>query len=197
MKLTLTSKILQPLDTKLPSAQVQQEIDLIARLCKSDEQALELLYHQYYNRLFRFISRVTRQEAIIDEVINDVMFLVWQKAATYNQNCKPSTWIFGIAYNKARQALRNQTFQNEDSLELMEEDGVTLGYDDAGLKQLEMTDWLTSAFDELSVEQRTVIELTYFEGLHYSEIAALMGCPENTVKTRMHHARKKLASLLN
>ena len=60
-----------------------------------------------------------------------------------------------------------------------------------------MTNWLESALDRLSPEQRAVIELTYFQGLHYSEIAVLMDCPENTVKTRMHHARKKLAVILN
>lgn len=64
------------------------------------------------------------------------------------------------------------------------------------LKQLEMIDWLESALDMLSPDQRSVIELTYFQGLHYSEIAVLMECPENTVKTRMHHARKKLALIL-
>jgi RNA polymerase sigma-70 factor (ECF subfamily) len=59
-----------------------------------------------------------------------------------------------------------------------------------------MTDWLESAFDALSLDQRAVIELSYFQGLNYSEIAVLMECPENTIKTRMHHARKKLALIL-
>jgi RNA polymerase sigma-70 factor (ECF subfamily) len=179
------------------SNQVKREAALIARLCLADEQALELLYREYYSRLFRFISRVTRQESIIDEVINDVMFVVWEKAMTYDQHCKPSTWIFGIAFNKARQAVRNQTFQHEESLELLEENSADLGIDDMGLQQLEMDNWLESAFDQLSLDQRTVIELTYFQGLHYSEIAELMGCPENTVKTRMFHARIKLATILN
>ena len=53
------------------------------------------------------------------------------------------------------------------------------------------------ALEQLTADQRAVIELTYFQGLPYNEIAVLMNCPENTVKTRMHHARKKLAILLN
>jgi len=89
------------------SGQFKRDADLIARLCKQDEKALELLYHHYYSRLFRFVARVTRRENLIDEVINDVMYVVWEKAETYNQQCQPSTWIFGIAYNKARQSLRN------------------------------------------------------------------------------------------
>ncbi|NOT84835.1 MAG: sigma-70 family RNA polymerase sigma factor [Methylococcaceae bacterium] len=184
------------LDNDSHAAQVQREVDLIARLCVADEAALQLLYHHYYSRLFRFISRVTRQETLIDEVINDVMYVVWEKATTYNQQCKPSTWIFGIAYNKARQALRNQS-NPEESLELLEEDSPIFGQLDQGLQQLEMDNWLEAAFEQLAPEQRAVIELTYFQGLHYTEIAVLMDCPENTVKTRMHYARKKLATLLN
>ena len=179
------------------SGQFKRDADLIARLCKQDEKALELLYHHYYSRLFRFVARVTRREDLIDEVINDVMYVVWEKAETYNQQCQPSTWIFGIAYNKARQSLRNAGNKDEESLDEMDDDNLVFEDNDSGLKQLEMTDWLESALDKLSSDQRAVIELTYFQGLHYSEIAVLMECPENTVKTRMHHARKKLAVVLN
>ena len=59
-----------------------------------------------------------------------------------------------------------------------------------------MDDWLHAGFEVLSAEQRAVVELTYFHGMHYVEIAKLMDCPENTIKTRMHHARKKLAPML-
>jgi len=179
------------------SGQFKRDADLIARLCKQDEKALELLYHHYYSRLFRFVARVTRRENLIDEVINDVMYVVWEKAETYNQQCQPSTWIFVIAYNKARQSLRNAGNKDEESLDEMDDDNLVFEDNDSGLKQLEMTDWLESALDKLSSDQRAVIELTYFQGLHYSEIAVLMECPENTVKTRMHHARKKLAVVLN
>lgn len=173
------------------------EAALIIRICNADENALERLYQNYYQRLVRFIGRMTWQEDLIEEIINDVMFTVWEKATTYNHQCQLSTWIFGIAFNKARQALRNTHHYHEDSLEEMDADNIELGIHDVGIKQLEMTDWLTSNFKVLSPEQRAVIELTYFEGLHYSEIAVLMDCPENTVKTRMHHARKILAAHIN
>ncbi len=174
-----------------------EEIELIARLCKSDESALEELYHIYYSRLFRFVARVIRRDDLIDEVINDVMYTVWEKAATYDKQCKLSTWIFGIAFNKARQTLRNATQTNHESLEEIDEDSSWLGTHDTGMRQLETDDWLSSALNTLSPEHRAVIELTYYEGLHYSEIAIIMKCPENTVKTRMHHARKKMALYLS
>jgi RNA polymerase sigma factor (sigma-70 family) len=188
----------KPLDIDNKTDQHKQDADLIALICRADEQAFELLYHRFYSRLFRFIARITRRTDIIDEVINDVMYVVWEKAETYNGQCQVSTWILGIAYNKARQTLRNGRPLEEDSLDEMELDKLfpMAAQNDTVSAPIEMENWLESAFDMLSAEQRAVIELTYYHGLHYSEIAELMGCPENTVKTRMHHARKKLALIL-
>ncbi|ESS72495.1 RNA polymerase, sigma-24 subunit, ECF subfamily [Methyloglobulus morosus KoM1] len=184
-----------PLSTHQNGQQLR-DADLIARLCNADECALEQLYHHYYTRLFRFIARITRRDELIDEIINDVMFVVWEKAASYDPKCKPSTWIFGIAFNKARQVMRDANRAEEESLDELDEDSSWLGKQDAGMNQLELDEWLESALSALSPEHRAVIELTYYEGLHYSEIAVIMGCPENTVKTRMHHARKNLALIL-
>lgn len=184
-----------PLSTH-ENGQQLRDADLIARLCKADENALEQLYHNYYTRLFRFIARITQRDDLIDEIINDVMYVVWEKAASYDSQCKPSTWIFGIAFNKARQADRNADRPEEESLDDLDEDSSWLGRHDDGFSRLELEEWLASALSQLSPEHRTVIELTYYEGLHYSEIAVIMGCPENTVKTRMHHARKNLAVIL-
>lgn len=184
-----------PLSTYQNGQQIR-DADLITRLCKADEEALEQLYHQYYTRLFRFIARITRRDDIIDDIINDVMFVVWEKAPNYDKRYKPSTWIFGIAFNKARQTLRDETRAEEESLDELDEESTWLGKQDEALVQLEVDEWFGAALGELSPEHRAVIELTYYEGLHYSEIAAIMGCPENTVKTRMYHARKNLAVIL-
>jgi RNA polymerase sigma factor (sigma-70 family) len=173
-----------------------QDNVLIQRISNADETALEMLYHNYYYRLHRFIGRTAWCDAQIDEIINDVMYTVWEKADTFNFQCQLSTWIFGIAYNKTRQALRDARSIQEDSIDDMDMDNTLFGTTDSALAQLESRDWLDSVLKVLSPAQRAVIELTYFEGLHYNEIALLMDCPENTVKTRMHHARKILATHL-
>jgi RNA polymerase sigma factor (sigma-70 family) len=182
--------------SKLQDGQQQRDAALIARLCNADEHALEQLYRHYYTRLFRFIARTTRRDDLIDEIINDVMFVVWEKAPSYDQQAKVSTWILGIAFNKSRQAVRDNNHVEEESFDDMDEDNSLLGKQDVGLLQLEMADWLGFALGQLTPEHRAVIEFTYYQGLHYSEIAAIMDCPESTVKTRMFHARKKMLSLL-
>jgi RNA polymerase sigma-70 factor (ECF subfamily) len=181
---------------KHKTCQFKQEKDLITRIANADEVAFEQLYSQYFSRLYRFISRVIGDSDQIEEIINDVMYVVWEKAVTYNHTCRPSTWIFGIAYNKAIGSLKKPRFVAEQSLDVIDKENVFLATEDAGLKQLEMNDWLHTGFETLSPDQRAVVELTYFHGMNYIEIAKLMECPENTIKTRMFHARKKLAPIL-
>jgi RNA polymerase sigma-70 factor (ECF subfamily) len=172
----------------------KKELSLIADTAKGDEDAFEALYCLYYSRLFRFIYRITGRLDFVEDVINDVMYVVWEKAATYNQVCQLSSWIFGIAYNKSRNHKSFFTQVNHDSIEDVSENLLPGG--DDWIERLETEDWLGNAFDVLSMEQRTVVELTYYHGMSYHEVAILMDCPENTIKTRMFHARKKLAAVL-
>ncbi len=167
--------------------------DLILRICSADEVALETLYKRYYPRLFRFVFRVTRHLDQIEEIINDVMYVVWTRASSFQPEARASTWIFGIAYKKCLKSmsgrLPGEHLELEDAIDLIP------GVQDSGLQNLELEDWVSVAFGKLPADQRTVLELTYHQGLHYGEIAQIMDCPENTVKTRMFNARKKLKSL--
>lgn len=172
------------------------ERDLIARICCGDGQAMEALYLLYYDRLFRFAFRVTGNIDDVEEVINDVMFVVWNKAQTFDKTCRVSTWIFGIAYNKARRlSSRPKSVSNDADHDERGSDWESGRVTDWA-NRLEMQNWLEIGLSALSLEQRAVVELTYFNGLHYREIAEILNCPESTVKTRMFYARKKLASVL-
>lgn len=177
-------------------AQQDKERDLIAKTAAGDEQAFEQLYQIYFGRLFQFILHTTRRQDGIEEIINDVMYVVWEKASTYDQVCRPSTWILGIAYLKSLKSAKQSRIRENRSIELNSELDYFPDNDAQWVSQLETNNWLEVAFGELSTEQRAVVELTYYQGLHYREIAEIMQCPENTVKTRMFHARKILAKVL-
>ncbi len=165
---------------------------LLARVARADSVALEALYRRYYGRLFRFVARTLRRTDVADEIINDVMYVVWTRAGTFNGSSRPSTWIFGIAYNKARRFFdETPAARSLESLPAGAEPG-----DDRWTEAFELGDLLEKLFAELSAEQRLVLELTYYQGMHYREIAAVMSCPENTVKTRMFHARRRLGALI-
>jgi RNA polymerase sigma-70 factor (ECF subfamily) len=167
---------------------------LIGRICCQDSRAFEQLYRSYYPRLTRFLSNILRRAPLVEEVLNDTMMVVWTHPDRYNGKSKVSTWIFAIAYRKALKALRRHDDPVEDKL------AETRPSPEPGPEQQlgsrEVQKMLLSAIGELSTDHRTVVDLTYFHEIGYREIAEIMNCPVDTVKTRMFHARRHLKNRL-
>lgn len=173
----------------------QQDLDLLQRVATRDKMAFEALYARYYPHLSRYLARLIRRSELVEEVVNDTLFVVWQKAGQFEGRSKVSTWITGIAYLKGIKALdrlKTMPEQQAEGLSEVEEIEETRNL----ISKLGLEDWLSSGLDRISADQRSVIELTYFSGFSYQEIAEVMDCPVNTVKTRMFHARRRLAKLL-
>ncbi|HEY2925268.1 RNA polymerase sigma factor [Piscinibacter sp.] len=172
----------------------QTESRLIERIVARELPAFDALYRAYHPRLTRFLDRVTRRPALVEEVLNDTMLVVWNRADSYNGHCKVSTWIFAIAYRKALKALQRLDEAVEDPDE--EPAASADGGPEAQAGQRELRELLAEALDELSAAHRAVVDLTYFHGIGYREIAQIVDCPVDTVKTRMFHARRRLKALL-
>lgn len=170
------------------------EVRLIELVAAGDLPAFEALYRRYFPKLTRFLDRMTRRPHLIEEIVNDTMLVVWQKAHTFDLSCKLSTWVFAIAYRKALTAIRCLDDPVECDFEEYAGDAGHEPENEAWHHELQ--DFLLRAIDALSAEQRAVVCLTYFHGMGYSEIAGIMDCPVNTVKTRMFHARRRLETLL-
>jgi RNA polymerase sigma-70 factor (ECF subfamily) len=167
-----------------------EDMRLIARIRTKDMAAFETLYRGYHMRLSRFLLRLVNRPQLVEEVLDDTLMVVWEKADSFNGASKLSTWIFAIAYRKAMKALRKQDDPIDDdlveervSLDPSPEEDVSHGRRRALLLQ---------AMEALSPEHRAVINLTYFHEMGYREIAGIMDCPVDTVKTRMFHARRHL-----
>jgi len=173
------------------------DLALLERIGNGDRHALHSLYNTYYHPLLRFIYRITGRLDLAQEGVNDVMLVVWRSGRSFGGRSSVSTWIMGIAYRKALKLLaasrrwtdRFASAPFEDVIE--RSDGLAEQSDDGELRDL-----LDEALRHLSAEHRAVVELTYFYGCSYEEIAAIAACPVNTVKTRMFHARAKLKKLL-
>ena len=170
------------------------DVALMARVVARDLAAFEALYRIYDARLARFLGLMIAQRAIVEEVLNDTMLVVWNRAATYNHQSKVSTWIFAIAYRTALKALH----RHDEPLADPTDEPMA---DQPGPEQRRSDDEtraaLTQALDMLSSEHRSVLVLTYFHDLPYAEIAQIMTCPIDTVKTRGFHARRRLRALLS
>ena len=178
------------------AARDEQDQALVARIAAGDRAAFELLFREYGERVFRYTHRLISDVTKAEEVTNDVMLEVWKTAARFEGRSKVSTWILGITRHLALNAVRRKqldTVDVDDAPPIADEQEISAAveHDRDVLKTA-----LTGALGRLSTDHRDVIELTFFHGLSYQEIAEVVGCPENTVKTRMFHARKQLKGYL-
>ncbi len=165
------------------------DIAVLDRVRRGDRGAFSELYRHYHRRLYGYLSRLLRNPATVDEVLDDVMLVVWKDARKFRGDAAVSSWIFGIAYRKALSAMRaERRYQAplDRSADVSALAGVSCQNDD----------WIRVALMQLSPDHRQVVELTYFGGFSYQEIAQIAACPVNTVKTRMFHARRRLRVLL-
>lgn len=170
------------------------DMRLVERIRDGDVAAFEELYRAYHKNMTRFVANLVRRPSLVEEVVNDTMMVVWQKADSFNGASKLSTWMFAIAYRKAMRAMRRQDEAIEDqqsesrpSLNPSPEEEAS--HTRAGAL-------LADAMQSLSEDHRTVVRLTYFHEMDYREIATIMDCPVDTVKTRMFHARRHLRRML-
>ncbi len=165
---------------------------LLERMAKGDRNALGALYHGYHGRLCRFLSRLTRRADVIEEVINETFWVVWQKAGDFRGESRVSTWIMGIAYRCGLKGLR-QRGTSPPAGPAPEEAIEQAIYPD---EDRELRDWLAKGMERLSADQRVVVELVYGVGHSLEEVAIIMQCPLGTVKARLFHARVKLRNVL-
>jgi RNA polymerase sigma factor (sigma-70 family) len=171
-----------------------RDVQLIGRIVRRDPRAFEELYRAYHPRLSRFVFNILRRAHVAEEVLNDTLMVVWRQPERYNGRSKVSTWIFAIAYRQAMKALRRCDDPVEDRQAETRPSAEAGPEQQLGRRQAQ--DVLLRAIGELSPDHRAVIDLTYFHEIGYREIAELMECPPDTVKTRMFHARRHLKNKL-
>jgi len=169
------------------------ERELLERVAKArDQAAFRTLYGNYYQRLSRLLARMSVRREDIEEVINDTFWVIWTKAGEFRGASQLSTWIIGIAYRRALNALRRAKIRPVSDQPFDEDSISVASTDDAE------TDgqWLSLGLSRLPVEQRMALELTYTLGHSCEEVAAILDCPVNTVKTRLFRARETLKQVL-
>lgn len=167
---------------------------MLDRIAQGDLRAFEALYRTYHPRLSRFILNIIRQRSLVEEVLNDTMLVIWNRPGSYNGTSKPSTWIFAIAYRKALKALKRVDEPLEDEQARKRPSAEASPEQQLGERQTQEV--LMQAISELSPDHRAVVDLAYFHEAGYREIAEIMNCPVDTVKTRMFHARRHLRGKL-
>ncbi|MEM7360067.1 MAG: RNA polymerase sigma factor [Pseudomonadota bacterium] len=159
-----------------------------------DKIALAELYDRYRHNLGNYLRRKMHQDSLVDEIYNDVMHLVWQKADEYRGDSTVKTWIFGIAYRLCLERSRKESKHNQNRAGV-EFDDIPSSAGEIQ-KRIELNEVLRKATEKLGESHRVVIELAYFHGYNLEEIADIVESPVNTVKTRLFHARQNLRAII-
>jgi len=156
---------------------------------------MPVLFARHRTRVHRFVLRRVRSDGLAEELVNETFLAVWQQAGRFEGNSSATTWMLAIAHNKAVSALRKR---REETLD----EGVAEAIPDGGdspetsFAKVGKAGILRACLDRLPDEQRVVMDLVYYHEQSVKEVAEVLAIPENTVKTRMFYARKKLSEML-
>ncbi|MEM1306460.1 MAG: sigma-70 family RNA polymerase sigma factor [Pseudomonadota bacterium] len=171
------------------------DADLLQRIAAGEQAALKAFFLRHRTGVFRFIARLSRNEAVAEEIANEVFVEVWRNAHRYEGRSSPTTWLLSIARNKTISALRKRREEtwDEDAAATLEDGDDT---PDVTTQKSEKAQLLRSCLGKLSAEHAEVIDLVYYHEKSVAEVSAITGVAEATVKTRMFYARKKLSEIL-
>lgn len=169
--------------------------ELLQRIAAGDRLAMRVLFARHRLAIHRFVLRTVRDEATAEDAVSDTFLDVWRQAGAFAGRSRVSTWLLSIARFKAISALRHrrETGLDEEKAAGIEDDADT---PEVISQKLDKSIAIRLSIERLSVEHREVIDLVYYHEASVEEVAEIVGIPEGTVKTRLFHARKKLAELL-
>lgn len=163
---------------------------------QGDCEAFGRLYRLHQPRLMRFLWRHVSRPELAEEIVNDALWIVWRKAASFRGDAKVRTWITGIAYRCMLKALRDGPSPLEANESSLADFALDATAGAADTDRVELRDWLAKGLRTLPEDQRMTLELAYLMDASCDDIAAIMGCAVGTVKARMFHARVRLRNAL-
>ena len=173
------------------------DVEVLHAIARGDEQALAHLYDRYRLILFGLVNRILSSREEAEDVLQEVFIQVWRRAADFDElRGRPFTWLVTVARSRAIDRLRSLAARERVAIASASDpaEAVSDAADDTF--RSEQRGVVVSALTQLPDEQKTTLVLAYFEGLTQSEIAARLGAPLGTVKTRMRSGMIKLRELL-
>jgi RNA polymerase sigma-70 factor, ECF subfamily len=168
--------------------------DLAERLRQRDPQALAELYDRYGRAVYSLVLRVVRDTALAEDLVQETFLRVWNRVHGFDgERGSVGAWLLAVARNRAIDYLRSAAGRERNALEWEETDHPALYCEmEPDILNADKTRRVRAAMEKLSLNQRTVMELAYFEGLSQTEMAERIGQPLGTVKTWVRTALKSL-----
>jgi RNA polymerase sigma-70 factor (ECF subfamily) len=156
---------------------------------------MHIIFARHRERVSRFIQRLVRNQAIVEDLVNQVFLDVWRSANRFEGRARVSTWLLSIARFKAINARReraHEAIERDDALAIVDAGDTP----DVALDRKETEGILRACIDKLSPAHREIIELFYYRDNSVAEVSGIVGIPKATVKSRIFYARKQLARSL-
>lgn len=173
---------------------------LVERMQHSQQEALGRFYDLTVSYVFGLAMRITSNQALAEEIVNDVYLQAWRNRANYQASqATPLAWLMMMTHSRAIDALRREATVTQQQLPMAEDyDAV----DEQGLSpfdqllRTEHSEQLAVAFKLLDTQQRHWINLAFYQGMSHQEIADYTGEPLGTVKTVLRRAQAVLRTAL-
>lgn len=181
-------------DTKQLKTQLddQEARRLLERCALQDQKALAELHAMLAKRIYAFALHRLNHEQDAETVVIDTLHEVWKCAAGFRGDSLVSTWVLGIARYKALNLRRGTPVVQEDIEDYAEVIASDSENGEQALDRWQQEQQVHRCLDTLSTAHRECLQLVYFECLPLADVASVQGVPENTVKTRLFHARKNM-----
>jgi RNA polymerase sigma-70 factor, ECF subfamily len=172
------------------------DAQLLHRISRGDEDAMEAFYREHGRVVFGQILLVAGERALAEEILQDTMLAVWRGAASFRGESSVRSWVIAIARRQTRNRLRGQRLRVVDDAYLADQPSSGPGPEVMALDRAELAEAMNAILD-LTPPHREVLGLAFSSGLSLPEIAGVLEIPLGTVKSRLAAARAALSRILN
>jgi RNA polymerase sigma-70 factor (ECF subfamily) len=168
---------------------------LLRQIVSGNKLAMRALFARHQVKVYRFALRIVRDTGLAEDAVSETFIDAWQHADRFEGRSSVSTWLLGIARHKALTAAQRRPTESLDSEGAL--NAVDPSHDpEAALGERDRGAVIRRCLRALSPEHAEIIDLVYYQEKSIKEIVEILGIPDNTVKTRMFYARKRLAVLI-
>ena len=172
--------------------------ELLVRIGRQDQAAFQELYKAFSRKVYAYVLNMLKDQTRAEEVLVDTMYEVWRNPSRFRGDSQFSTWLIGIARNKSLLVYRSRRADeiHDDLDDIAETEASDEPDSFAVLAQKQRREGVQHCMGKLSDEHRECLHLVFYEGFSLNEVAEVQKVPENTVKTRLFHARQKIKNCL-
>ena len=168
---------------------------LIKQIADGNKLAMRALFARHQVKVYRFAMRIVRDTALAEDVVSETFIDAWQHADRFEGRSSASTWLLGITRHKALTAANRRPTESLDC-DAAQNVADSSADPEAAYGDKDRGAVIRRCLEKLSAEHAEIIDLVYYQEKSIKEIVEILGIPDNTVKTRMFYARKRLATLV-